>query len=84
MGYEFTEKQCRKALEKIGFIDASKRRAGHYKYKPPKECKIILENNIKPFITIPKHQFFCQDAIVRELKLLCGEEIKQKFLDNLK
>lgn len=83
MGYDFTQKQCIKALLKIGFTDASKRRAKHYKYKPPKEGAGVYKGNIKPFITVPKHKFFCQDAIVSEINKLCGEETKQKFLDNL-
>ena len=83
MGYNFTKKQCINALLKIGFIDASKRRAKHFKYKPPKSCKIKFDGSTRPFITVPKHQFYCQDAIVDEIKKLCGEEMKQKFLDNL-
>ena len=83
MGYDFTQKQCIRVLTLIGFTVASKRRAGHYKYRPPESCRANFTGNIKPFITVPKHQFFCQDAIVSEIKKLCGEEIKQKFLDNL-
>jgi len=83
MGLDFTQKQCKKALLKIGFTDASKRRAKHFKFKPPQKCNLNCEGNIKPFITVPKHQFFCQDAIVNEVKKICGEEMKQKFLDNL-
>lgn len=83
MGYSFTQKQCIKALIAIGFSDASKRRAKHYKYKPPERYRVNFTGNIKPFITVPKHKFFCQDAIVSEIKKLCGEEIKQKFLDSL-
>lgn len=58
MGYGFTQKQCIKSLLKIGFTDASKRRSKHYKYKPPEDCHVNYEGNIKPFITIPKHKFF--------------------------
>lgn len=83
MGYNFTQKQCIRALLIIGFTDASKRRAKHFKYKPPISCKINYDSNIKPFITVPKHEFFCQNAIVDEIGKLCGEKMKQKFLDNL-
>lgn len=83
MGYNFTQIQCIKALIRIGFTDASKRRAKHYKYKPPEKYHINFTGNTKPFITVPKHKFFCQDAIVSEIQKLCGEEMKQKFLDNL-
>ena len=83
MGYDFTQTQCIKALLKIGFTDASKRRAKHFKYKPPKECDIKFEGNIRPFITVPKHKFYCQDQIVDEVGKLCGEELKQFFLDSL-
>ncbi|MBU1037305.1 hypothetical protein KKF32_04785 [Patescibacteria group bacterium] len=83
MGYDFTQKQCIRALLKIGFTDASKRRAKHFKYKLPEKCKLNFEGNTKPFITVPKHKFFCQDAIVNEINKLCGEEMKQNFLNNL-
>jgi len=83
MGYDFTQKQCIKALLKIGFTDASKRRSKHYKYRPPDNYLVKLENNIQPFITIPKHKFFCQNAIINEIGKLCGEEIKQNFIKNL-
>jgi hypothetical protein len=83
MGYSFSQQQCIKALLKIGFTDASKRRAKHYKYKPPDNCGDKFEQNIRPFITVPKHDFYCQDAIVGEIVRLCGEKMKQKFLDNL-
>ena len=83
MGYNFTQKQCIKSLLKIGFTDASKRRSKHYKYKLPKNCNINYKGNIKPFVTVPKHKFFCQNAIVDEINRLCGEGMKQRFLDNL-
>jgi len=83
MSYDFTQKQCIKSLLKIGFTDASKRRAKHFKYKPPEKYINKLEINIKPFITVPKHHFYCQDAIVNEIGKICGEEIKQEFLKNL-
>lgn len=83
MGYNFTQKQCIGALIKIGFTDASKRRAKHFKYRPLKDCKINYKGNVRPFITVPKHKFYCQDAIVEEIEKLCGEEMKQNFLNNL-
>ncbi|PIR12934.1 hypothetical protein COV49_03775 [Candidatus Falkowbacteria bacterium CG11_big_fil_rev_8_21_14_0_20_39_10] len=83
MGYNFTQKQCIKALLKIGFTDASKRRGKHFKYKPPQKYFNNYNGNIKPFITVPKHKFFCQDAIVSEIGKLCGKEMEQKFLENL-
>ena len=83
MGYDFTQKQCIRALLKIGFTDASKRRAKHYKYKPPEKYLQSFQGDIRPFITVPKHNFFCQDAIVGEIGKICGEEMKQGFLKNL-
>ncbi len=83
MGCDFTQKQCIKALLAIGFTDASKRRAKHFKYKPPQKYNSNCDRNLKPFITVPKHKFFCQDAIVNEVEKLCGEKMKQDFLDNL-
>jgi hypothetical protein len=83
MGYNFTQQQCIRALLKIGFTDASKRRAKHFKYKPPSSCTKNFDENVRPFITVPKHDFYCQDAIVREVATLCGEEMKQKFLESI-
>jgi len=83
MGYNFTPKQCIKALLKIGFTDASKRRGKHFKYKPPPQCLNNCPGKIKPFITVPKHKFFCQDAIVKEVGKIGGETMKRKFLENL-
>jgi len=83
MGYDFTQKQCIRSLLKIGFIDASKRRGKHFKFKPPEKYINSHETGIRPFITIPKHQFFCQDAIVNEIGKICGEEMKQSFLKSL-
>jgi len=83
MGYDFTQKQCVKALLKIGFTDASKRRGKHFKYRPSEKCINNYPGSVRPFITIPKHNFFCQDAIVKEIGKICGEAIKQEFLKNL-
>lgn len=83
MGYDFTQAQCIKALLKIGFTNASKRGGKHYKYKPPKECELNFVGNIRPFITVPKHKFYCQNEIVDEIRKLCGDELKQEFLNNL-
>jgi len=83
MGYNFSQQQCIKALLKIGFTDASKRRGKHHKYKPPEINRKNFAGKVRPFITVPKHDFYCQDAIVREIVKLCGEEMKQRFLENL-
>jgi len=83
MGYDFTQKQCIKALLKTGFTDTSKRRAKHFKYRPPEKCINNYQGSVRPFITIPKHKFFCQDAIVKEIGKICGEEMKREFLKNL-
>jgi len=83
MGYTFTRQECIRALLRIGFIDKSKRKAKHDKYKPPYVLETIPKN-IKPFIMVPRHDFYCQDAIVAEIKKLCGQAMVDKFLDNLK
>jgi hypothetical protein len=82
MGYDFTQKQCIRALLRIGFTDASKRGGKHFKYRPPEKFS-NSEGNIRPFITVPKHNFFCQDAIVNEIGKICGEDMKQEFIKNL-
>jgi len=33
---------------------------------------------------VPRHDFYCQDAIVAEIEKLCGKEMADKFLANLK
>ena len=83
MGYSFTRKECIRALLIIGFINKSKRKAKHDKFKPP----FILDNvlkNIRPFIMVPRHDFYCQDAIVGEIEKLCGKDMVEFFLNNLK
>jgi len=32
---------------------------------------------------VPRHNFYCQDALVGEIEKLCGQEIVEKFLNNL-
>ena len=83
MGFSFNQKQCIRALLKIGFTDASKRRGKHFKFKPPTHSLLRNDFEIRPFITVPKHDFYCQEAIVREIGRLCGEEMKQKFIGSL-
>jgi hypothetical protein len=83
MGFDFTQKQCIRALLKIGFTDASKRRCKHFKYRPPEKFFKTYIGNIRPFIMVPKHKFFCQDAIVNEVGKICGEEMRLEFLKNL-
>jgi len=83
MGYSFTLRQCIRALLKIGFTDASKRGGKHFKYRPPEKFTGKCEGNIRQFITVPKHNFFCQDALVNEIGKLCDEETRQAFLKNL-
>ena len=79
----FTQKQCIKALKKIGFTDASKRRSKHLKFKPPENSIIGRPPAVRPFITVPKHKFYCQNAIVAEIEKLCGTEMKESFLKNV-
>lgn len=84
MGYDFTQRQCINALLEIGFTKAKSKRSWHYKYRPPSDCKgSTPHNGVRPFITVPKHDFYCQDAIVREIRQLCGEEMKNRFLKAL-
>jgi len=82
MGYSFTRKECIKALIKIGFVKKTKRKAKHDKYKPPFVLDSVSKN-IRPFIMVPRHNFYCQDALVGEIEKLCGQEIVEKFLNNL-
>lgn len=72
--YTFSRKMCVRALRCLGFVLDNKRSGKHDKYKAP-----FLGVN-PPFIMLPRHNtLHCQDAIVRELEKMGGEELIKKF-----
>lgn len=74
----FNSRQCARALEKLGFILATKRNGKHDKYRAPQP------NANPPFIMIPRHKdIHCQDEIIKEIKKIGGEELVEKFRSNL-
>lgn len=79
--WNFTTKQCIRALLCLGFFLCNKgRRGNHDKYCAPEHLK-------RPgfaFIMVPRHaSLHCQEEIVKELRSLGGDELVQKFKENL-
>lgn len=83
----FNQRQCIKALKRIGFfISPNQRKGKHFKYLPPDEIieKIKTDMNVPKFIMIPRgKELHVQDLILKELKTMGGDDLVRKFLDNL-
>jgi hypothetical protein len=79
--WNFTTKQCVHALLRLGFTLCNKgRRGNHDKYCVPER----LKRQGFAFIMVPRHNnLHCQEEIVKELHALGGDELVQKFKDNL-
>ena len=76
----FNRRQCVRALEKIGFIDTSQRHGKHSKFTAPSQYQ---KDNFT-FVMVPKHnKLRCQDEIIKELKRMGGDELVEKFRQNL-
>jgi len=77
----FSKKQCIKVLNKLGFTLITNCRGKHDKYIAPENIK--SSNNI-PFIIIPRHnELHCQNAIIKELRAMGGDNLIKKFRDYL-
>ena len=78
----FDKRQCLRALLAIGFtFYQGHRNSPHDKYVVPDQYKRV---NCSTFIMIPHgRNLFCQNAILQELKKLGGEELVQKFIEQL-
>ena len=73
----FNRQECFRALMKLGFIVATKRNGSHDKLTAPFPAN-------PPFIMLPRHsRLHCQQAIIRELRKMGGDELVQKFLENI-
>lgn len=78
MGITFNRKQCVRSLCKIGFYRSGSRRGNHDKFISP------IENSNPPFIMVPRHNnIHCQNKILRQLKMMGGDELVDKFVENL-
>lgn len=73
----FNRRQCIRALIKLGFTLSNKRFGIHDKLVAPFPAN-------PPFIMIPRHkELHCQQAILKELRKMGGDELIKKFLENL-
>ncbi len=82
--YNFSHKQCIKALIKLGFILKNKRSGRHDKYEPPFNILNKLSGNQPKFIIVPRHnELHCQNEIVAELRTMGGEALLKQFTDYL-
>lgn len=78
MNTSFNQKQCVKSLRKLGFYKSGSGRGNHDKYISP------IEKCNPPFIMIPRHnQIHCQIRIIQQLKLMGGDDLVRKFMENL-
>ena len=76
----FNRKQCVKALQKLGFVLLKNRKGNHDKFIPPENLKPCNP----PFIMIPRHKnLHCQNAIIKELQAMGGEDLVKNFRETL-
>ena len=80
----FTTQQCLRALQRLGFTFSNRRGGRHNKLIPPQEILRVLSGAQPRFIMVPRHrELRCQNEIVRELKVMGGESLVEKFKQNL-
>lgn len=73
----FNRRQCVRALSRLGFRLADRRCGEHDKFIAPFPAT-------PPFIMIPRHkELHCQQAILKELRKMGGEDLIRKFQENL-
>jgi predicted RNA binding protein YcfA (HicA-like mRNA interferase family) len=78
--FNFSKKQCIRALKKLGFYENGKRRGIHDKYCPPKGILKKLIHDQPHFIMIPRHnELHVQMEIVKELRAMGGDELAEQF-----
>jgi len=78
----FNRRQCICALKKIGFQQVNSRRGKHDKFTPP--SSVISTSSNPPFIMVPRHKnLHCQNAIIKELSDMGGDELVKKFRQHL-
>jgi predicted RNA binding protein YcfA (HicA-like mRNA interferase family) len=80
----FNNKQCIRALLRIGFYLNNKRHGQHDKYFPPKAVADNIAVGRARFIMIPRHKdLHCQREILSELRMMGGDDLIDLFKKNL-
>ena len=83
-GYNFSRKQCIRALIRLGFILKNKRSGRHDKFEPPSSILNKLSGNQPKFIMAPRHnELHCQNEIITELRAMGGDALLKQFTNNL-
>ncbi|MBI4121794.1 MAG: hypothetical protein HY461_00525 [Parcubacteria group bacterium] len=82
-GYTFSRKQCIRALKALGFVLATKRDGKHDKFIPPEYIKKTIQPGQPPFIMVPRHEFHCQNLIVKEIRAMGGDALVAEFVQYL-
>lgn len=78
--WNFSRNECVRALKKLGFMLNNKRTGPHDKFYIPEVYRKNLPQNVPPFIMIPRHNHLkVQRLIVRELEMIGGDELVEKF-----
>jgi len=72
----FNNKQCIRALQRIGFYLNNKRHGQHDKYFPPNAVADNIAVGRARFIMIPRHKdLHCQSEILSELRMMGGDDL---------
>ena len=72
---DFNRTECVRALVKLGFYKSGSGRGDHDKYICPE-----FKNCNPPFIMVPRHnRIHCQGKIIRDLKMMGGDNLIQRF-----
>lgn len=80
----FSQRQCIRSLQKIGFLEKSKRRGKHFKFVPPERIKQHIQPGQPPFLMVPRHrELRVQHQIIRELRAMGGDTLVEEFLQSL-
>lgn len=80
--HNFNRRQCIYALSKLGFFLDNDRAGIHDKYAVP--AHYTVPEGYRPFIMVPRHkELKVQHIIIKELRVIGGEELVQKFLNFL-
>ena len=83
INFNFNQKQCIRAFERLGFINRSKR-SKHLKFYPPDWIAKKVTSGSPQFIMIPYHKTLrIQRRLVTELKRMGGDELVKKFQEEL-
>lgn len=74
----FNKRQCIRALKKLGFYLSNDRRGDHDKYNFPDHYETVA--GYRPFVMVPRHnELKVQHKIIKELRVIGGDELVEKF-----